>query len=55
MKRKNLEIMKKSGINIPDFFVLHWQESVEKDKLSNALFNFFQKRKTRVLPNKAFI
>ena len=45
MKRKNLEIMKKSGINIPDFFVLHWQESVEKDKLSNALFNFFSEKK----------
>ncbi len=41
MKSKNLEIMRKNGINIPDFFVLRWQELVEE----NELFKFFPENK----------
>lgn len=29
MKMKNLKIMRKAGIKVPDFFVISWEDSVK--------------------------
>ena len=37
MKSKNLEIMKKNGINVPKFFVLKWEELIDYNTFSAEL------------------
>ena len=44
MKMKNLKIMRKAGIKVPDFFVISWEESV-KNQIS-LLCNIGLKRGT---------
>ena len=29
MKMKNLKIMRKAGIKVPDFFIISWEDSVK--------------------------